>query len=276
MNAPDRDIRELLQPLRAAEPSEDRPQQALDRAIDSASESRRRRRGRKRRFGPPAGLVVGLFAVSVAAATATGVVSFAGLAGMSSRDDTPAPELRAFVGAFTRQARARTPVYTDTPLLSGGVTRDGLDIEVTVTNRRVCIFAPGHRIVGRDFNDLRGHPDTNRAIAPPAPGDEIPRARDLLRNPRQFACVTVGRLDEQLPAIVGFKDHRSWAVVLAPDQIGEVRATTADGQTVALTISQNLAVGRATGRFTRIQWTTADGRRHGEAIPTTVTGEVND
>lgn len=274
MTAPDRDIRELLRPLRAAEPSDERPHEALDHAIEQASASLRRRRGWKRRLGPPTGLVVGLLVVSTAAATATGVISFGGLAETTSRDDASAPKLRAFMGALTRQARAKTPVPREIPELSGRVTREGLDIEVTVTERRVCILAPGHQVVGRDYDDLRGHPDVNRTTDLPTL-DETQPARELLRDPHQFACVTFGRLEEQLPAIFGSKDHRSWVVVLAPDQIAEVRATTADGQTVVLANSQNLAVGRATSRFTRIQWLTADGRR-GAASPTPPAGATTD
>lgn len=274
MNAPDRDIRELLQPLRAAEPPEDRPLEPLDRAIEQASESMRRRRGWKRRLGPPAGLVVGLFAVSVAAATATGVISFRGLAGMTSRDDTPSPDLSALVQRLERQPRDGSRTIHEPEVRSGLVTRDGLEITITLTEGRMCLFAPGQQVIGRDYVVRYGVPDRNLTVDPAMLAKMTP-LRELLANPRKLACVAVARLGEQLPTVAGFKDHRSWVVTLAPDQVDEVRATTVDGQTVVLESSQNLAVGHSTTPFTKLAWVNADGDVLESALPAGQAGGSN-
>lgn len=288
MSVPERhddDLRALLRPLRAAEPAEDRPRPDLDRAIAQASEpASDRRRCWRRRFGPPTGLVVGLLVVSAAAATATGVLSFGGLAETVSQDDMAATELRGLMGQLDQQPDGenrlfqtgsienREPIAPDRPSHSGRVTRDGLDIQISLSPRRMCLMAPGDLVVGRDYHDLRGHRDVNRRIDPRRL-EEIPRARDLLKNPHQYACVATGHLDERFPAITGFDGQRSWLVALAPDQVKAVRATATDGQEHVFAVAQNIAAGHAGhGHFTRIQWLDTDGQVRWEADPTTATG----
>jgi len=254
MTSPDHDpeLHERLRALRDAAPPA-RARAAVRRAA-AREDDVPARPPWPRRIGRPAGLaVVGVLVTGTAVAAATGTLGFGGLTGATSQDDASAPALRGLVGLLEQQAGGTSTART------GTVARDGLEIEIALTGSRLCFSAPGQDANTPTVDARGGRPDGERGMPSL---DDIPRADELRRRPRQVGCVSTDQHSGPPPAIVGSDDRSSWIVALVPDELRDVRARAADGTTIQLDPSQNVATGRGPSPFTEITWTTEDGADH--------------
>lgn len=246
-------MRELLDDLRSADP----PPAAVRAVRQVAAEHAHTRmvadnshRGWYRWVTRPVGLaLLGLVITGAATAAVTGNLGFSGLSGFATSDDTSAPVIRGLVTLLDEQQGANTPVRT------GTIRRDNINVGIAVSDHRVCFATPGQQSL--PIPDARhGRPDSTRALPP---GSGTSRANEARRAPLNVGCVAISDLDERLPVVAGHDAQDHWVVAIVPDGVRDVRATTADGRTVDLSPERNIATAAGPTPFTAITWTTVDG-----------------
>jgi hypothetical protein len=254
------DFRRAFSALRDAEP----PTAARDavRRVQADGVRGAAKRGESRRWqwrvARPVGLgVAGALVTGTAAAAVTGSLGFGGLATTLS----PEPEANFNLAGLLDK-------LGDTEARSATITREGLAIQISSSDRRICFLAPGDTSNVPYTPVPQGAAESERAMPALTPGRGGPTPVGEMIE-RRLACFRTAAVEHELPVVSGKDQTRAWATIIVPDGITDLRVTSSDGRTAAPAVDSNIAVASLPGDrpISSVAWTSPTGREHRQALP---------